>query len=94
MKVVWFHRAVKSLEEIGDYIAQDKPSAAYEVVLRIKKAGDALVRNPSIGRPGRVEGTRELIVPDTPYILPYRIQGNEIQILHVFHAARQWPEAF
>jgi toxin ParE1/3/4 len=94
MKVVWFYRAVKSLEEIGDYIAQDNPSAAYGVVIRIKKAGDALARNPSIGRPGRVEGTRELIVTDTPYILPYRIHGNEIQILHVFHAARQWPETF
>lgn len=94
MKVIWFHRAVESLEAIGDHIAQHNPSAAYETVLRIKKAGDALAYNPHMGRPGRVEGTRELIVPDTPYILPYRVRGDEIQILHVFHGSRQWPKAF
>ncbi len=47
-----------------------------------------------MGRIGRVVGTRELIITRTPFILPYRIQGNQIEILAVVHAARRWPEAF
>jgi toxin ParE1/3/4 len=92
MKVDWFYKAVQSLEEIGRYIAKNNPAAAYEMVVKIKKAGDSLAQNPQIGRIGRVKGTRELIVSGTPYILPYRIKGDKIQILHVLHGARRWPD--
>jgi toxin ParE1/3/4 len=51
-----------------------------------------LPENPQIGRPGRVPGTRELIIPKTPFIVPYRLQGNAIQILRIYHGARRWPE--
>jgi len=51
-----------------------------------------LPENPQIGRPGRVPGTREMIIPKTPYIVPYRLQGNAIQILRIYHGARRWPE--
>jgi plasmid stabilization system protein ParE len=44
--------------------------------------------------PGRVPGTRELVIPRTPFIVPYRLVGNAIHVLRIFHAARQWPEAF
>ena len=47
-----------------------------------------------MGRPGRVPGTRELVIPGTPYIVPYRVQGEAIQILRVYHSARRWPESF
>ncbi len=50
--------------------------------------------NPEMGRPGRVPGTRELVIPRTPFIVPYRLVGNTIQILRVFHGTRRWPEAF
>ena len=51
-----------------------------------------LPENPQIGRPGRVPGTRELIIPKTPFIVPYRLQGNAIQILRIYHGARRGPE--
>ncbi|MFB2897343.1 type II toxin-antitoxin system RelE/ParE family toxin [Aerosakkonemataceae cyanobacterium BLCC-F50] len=47
-----------------------------------------------MGRPGRIPGTKELVVTRTPFILPYRVQGEQIEILAVIHAARQWPESF
>jgi len=53
-----------------------------------------LPNNPEMGRPGRVPGTRELLIPRTPFIVPYRLVGNTIQILRIFHGARRWPEAF
>jgi plasmid stabilization system protein ParE len=50
--------------------------------------------NPAMGRPGRVSGTRELVVPDTPYIVPYRVRRNAVEVLRVFHAAGKWPSGF
>jgi toxin ParE1/3/4 len=47
---------------------------------------------PDIGRPGRVRGARELVVVGTPYVIPYRVKGEEVQILRVYHAARRWPK--
>jgi toxin ParE1/3/4 len=46
-----------------------------------------------MGRPGRVPGTRELVIPKTPFIVPYRLQRKVIQILRVYHGARRWPES-
>jgi toxin ParE1/3/4 len=65
------------------------PAAADRQVPKIFRATDLLARNPAIGRPGRVPGTRELIIPGTPYILPYRVRTNAVEILRVFHAARK-----
>lgn len=93
-RVIWFHRAVSSLRQIGDYIAVDSPKSAHSVLLRIKATADLLAETPYIGRPGRVEGTRELVVPDLPYILPYLVREQEVIILHVLHASRKWPECF
>lgn len=94
MKVRWTTPALRDLEMIGDYIARDKPSAADKTVFRILGQTDALAAHPHIGRAGRVAGTRELVVAATPFIVPYRVRGDEIQILAVFHGARRWPESF
>jgi len=53
-----------------------------------------LPESPEMGRPGRVPGTRELVIPRTPCIVPYRLVGNTIQVLRIFHGARRWPETF
>ena len=53
---------------------------------------ELLAQHPALGRPGRVEGTRELVVPDTPYLVPYRVRGHAVEILRVFHGARKWPK--
>jgi toxin ParE1/3/4 len=60
----------------------------------IKERVSVLENNPQIGRSGRVGGTRELVLTGTQYILPYRVKGRQIQILAVFHTARQWPDNF
>jgi toxin ParE1/3/4 len=75
----------------AEYIARDKPQAAARVVQTIHDTVDLLRRQPNLGRPGRVSGTRELVVPGTPYIVPYRVRDDEIHILRVFHGARRWP---
>jgi len=63
-------------------------------VLRIREAVDQLSLYPFLGRSGRVAGTRELIVAGTPFIVPYRIRDDVVEILSVLHAARRWPERF
>jgi len=94
MKIRWLDIAVDDLEDIADYIAQDNPAAAKRMVARLWDAVKNLAEHPEAGRPGRVYGTRELIVSMTPFIVPYRIVESEIQVLRVLHGARQWPESF
>jgi addiction module RelE/StbE family toxin len=93
MKIRWLDLAVDDLENIADYIARDNPSEADRKVDRLWTVVKNLADHPEAGRPGRVYGTRELIVSQTPFIVPYRIAGSEIQILWVLHGARQWPES-
>jgi len=94
LRIRWLKTAIRNLEAEADYIAQDNPGAAAEVVRKIHEAINRLERHPALGRPGRVPETRELIVPGTPYIVPYRIKEKRIEILRVFHAARRWPKSF
>ena len=94
MLVKWLQVALANLNAEAEYIARDSPAAAGDNVDLIIKAVDQLRRFPAIGRPGRVAGTRELVVTGTPYIVPYRIRGGYVQILRVFHGAGRWPEYF
>ena len=94
MTLVWLRRDERSLEVIAYDIARVHRQAAHTTILTIRAAGTRLIDNPAIGRPGRVPGSRELVVVGTPYILPYRVQGETIQSLHVLHGAGQWPERF
>lgn len=94
MQVRWLKRALNNLKEEAEYIAQDDPQSAARVVLRIEETVELLAGHPSLGRVGRVPGTRELVIPGTPYLAPYRVHGKSIDILRVFHASRRWPSAF
>jgi toxin ParE1/3/4 len=91
VRVRWLRRAVETLNAEAEYIARDNPAAAANVVLAIQTAIAQLARYPAMGRPGRVTGTRELIVPGTPYVIPYRVRNQRVEILRIFHAARKWP---
>lgn len=62
-----------------------------EMVSKIMTAVDLLSSYPSMGRAGRVSGTRELIIPDTPFIVPYRIKNACVEVLRVFHTSQKWP---
>lgn len=94
MKLRYTLRARGDLAEIHDYIAQENPAAARRVILLIRKAAESLVLQPQTGRPGRVNGTRELAVGRFPFLLAYRIAESEVHILAVIHTARLWPEDF
>jgi toxin ParE1/3/4 len=95
MTLIWSPEAIADLAALRVYIEQDDPAAAQRVALHIiRHVETSLPNSPEMGRPGRVPGTRELVIPRTPYIVPYRLVGNTIQVLRVFHGARRWPEAF
>ncbi len=95
MNPIWSPEAVADLAALRTFIAQDDPAAAQRVARHIIRNIETLLpQNPERGRPGRVPGTRELVIPGTPYIVPYRLVGNAIQVLRVFHSARRWPEIF
>jgi len=90
--VRWTKGAIKNLDEVESYIARDKPGAAVETVLKVIDAVGLLADNPSLGRPGRVAGTRELVIHGTPFIAPYRVRKNVVEVLRVFHRSRKWPD--
>lgn len=94
MNILWSPEAIEDLNSLRAYIAQDNPSAARSVALHIIHSIEQLLQdNPQMGRPGRVPGTRELVIPKTPFIVPYRVQRNVAQILRIYHGARRWPES-
>jgi toxin ParE1/3/4 len=94
MRVAWTPSALRDLDAIGDYIRRENPAAADRLVTRILDQVDTLQHHPSIGRPGRAPNTRELIVTNTPFIVPYRVRDEVVEILSVFHGARRWPDSF
>ena len=94
MKIKWVRLALTDLDQAAAFISQDNPQAAKRIVKRIRDAARLLSDQPNVGRPGRVHGTRELVIADTPFILPYRVVRDTVQILRVLHGARKWPEQF
>jgi toxin ParE1/3/4 len=95
MNIVWSPGAIQDLISLRAYIAEQSPAGARRIVLRILHTVErVLPDNPHMSRPGRVLGTRELVIAQTPYIVPYRVQRGSIQILRVYHGARRWPDSF
>jgi toxin ParE1/3/4 len=92
MKVVWALQAQKNLLLIRKYIEKDNRKAAARIANRLRVSAQRLAIHPESGRPGRVDSTRELVVPATPYILPYRVRRDRVEILSVIHGAQMWPE--
>ena len=92
MRIRWTRKALANLEEHAEYIARDDPVAAAQIVDKIYHAIQMLSDHPGVGRSGRVPGTRELVVSGTPYIVPYRVQKQAVEILRVFHGSRRWPD--
>lgn len=92
MRVRWLRKALRNLDDEASHIAADSPDAAQLVVQRVLEAVAMLPEQPGMGRPGRVSGTRELVVLKTRYVVPYRVRGQTIEILRVFHTSRRLPE--
>jgi len=92
MRIEWSAFAQADRDAIFDYIEADSPEAAITVDDRIRVQVEGLARFPESGRPGRVEGTRELVIDRTPYVAAYRVAGGTVRILRVLHGAQQWPD--
>ena len=94
MQVIWLPRARADLSHARLYIREHNPSGAARVYMAIRIAVRGLAANPHQGRPGRVDGTRELVVPRTPYIVAYSVNGDRLMVTAVMHGAQDWPEGF
>ncbi|MGC5702800.1 type II toxin-antitoxin system RelE/ParE family toxin [Pseudomonas sp. NFXW11] len=92
MQVEWLRTALKNLDEQARYLAQDNPRAAGDFVRAILASVEQLAQFPASGRVGRLPGTREWPVPGQPYLIPYRVRGQRLQILRIFHTRRQPPQ--
>jgi addiction module RelE/StbE family toxin len=91
LEVRWSELAKADRNHIFDYIDADNPAAAISVDERIWAAISGLQRFPEKGRPGRIQGTRELVLTGTPYLAAYMIKGEVVFVLRVFHGAQRWP---
>ena len=92
MTIVWSPRAVRHLARLRNVIAEDRPVAAENVAATILDSVDLLALHPGLGRAGRVPGTRELVVQGTPYVVPYRVRDDRLEIIAIFHGRQRWPE--
>jgi addiction module RelE/StbE family toxin len=94
VRVEWRPRATEDLDVIVDYIAVDSPNTALIVLDRITRRIAMLADQPMLGRPGRISGTRELVINRTPYLAAYRVIDERVIILSIVHGARRWPLGF
>ena len=94
MEIKWLRTALLNLDHEAEYVAKENPNAAKLIVQRIDFTVSLLRDNPSLGHPGRLPGTRELVIPETRYIVPYRVRPRlqRIEILRVFHTSKRLPD--
>jgi toxin ParE1/3/4 len=90
MRIRWTGPARADLISHTDYLAQEDPTIADRLQDAIFHAVDLLSEYPRRGRPGWVQGTREIVLPDFPYIIVYEIQATDIHILRVWHGKQNW----
>jgi plasmid stabilization system protein ParE len=94
MNVIWSESAVGHLEGISDYLSGEGVGATEIVRRRILETVRRVGVMPHSGRTGRIAGTREAVVPRTPYIVVYQVSVAAVEILGIWHGARLWPETF
>ncbi len=90
MKVIFRQAAEDDLDRIFSWIVKDSPSAAADMLSRIRGRINLLELDclAHMGRPGVVEDTRELL--ELPYIIVYKVYEarNEIVIVSIVHGAQ------
>jgi|MTBAKSStandDraft_2_1061841.scaffolds.fasta_scaffold86365_2 plasmid stabilization system protein ParE len=96
MRIRWTRKALGNLDAAVKYIAADSPGNAREVAQKILDGIQLLSGQPGMGRPERVAGTRELVIPGLPlpFIIPYAEYDGEIVILRIVHTSMKWPDHF
>lgn len=92
MSIDWLPEAHRNRFEQLDFIAEDNPLAAAEQDDEIERQVNMLLQHPKMGRPGRIKGTRELVISGTPFIAVYRLKGAQrIEVLRLLHGSQLWP---
>ena len=91
MKLLWTKSAVSDLRQIREFVENEDPEAANRLGLLILDSVEQLAQFPKSGRVGRLKGTRELVLPGTPYFIPYRCKKDSIQLLRVIHGREDYP---
>lgn len=92
MRVRWTTDAADDLERICDYVARERPEVAGRLAFDVLRAIEGLRAFPNRGRPGRVQGTRELVLTG-PFLAVYEVREEDVQVLRILHGARQWPSS-
>jgi toxin ParE1/3/4 len=95
MQILWLDRAQSDLRELFQYLVQHNPNAGRRSSVAVETEVLRLADYPALGRPGRVAGTRELIIPGTPYLVAYTVdpRARSVIVLRVLHGRREWPES-
>jgi toxin ParE1/3/4 len=92
--IAWTDQAVRQLEQAHNYIAwSQSEKAAARITKHIVGSIQQFAAFPMPGRTGRVEGARELVIANTPFIAAYTLENDRIVILAIYHGAQRWPEA-
>jgi toxin ParE1/3/4 len=94
MKVIWSATSVRHLQEVVEYLQGESAGGAITIRRRILETVRRIGQMPNSGRIGRIDGTREAVVPRSPYIVVYQISAQAVEILGIWHGARLWPESF
>ena len=94
MHIRWSNRAAAQLESAYSFVSEENVTAAEKQLDIIKRAVEQLAHFPEMGLPGRVHGTRELVIQSTPYIVAYHLKVSAVEILALLHGARRWPTRF
>ena len=93
--IKWTAQATQQLDQAHDYIAlSNRKEVAAQITMRMVTSVQQLAAFPMSGRAGRVPGTRELVISNTPFIAAYAIEKADIVVLAVYHGAQHWPEGF
>lgn len=87
MQIVWTGQAISDLEEIEQYIEQERPSAARRVAAQLVSSVEHLAEFPQLGKPGPRPEMRSLVIP--PYVISYRVRSRHLEILSVWHGRRR-----
>jgi len=88
----WTEQATRQLDQAHDYIAlSNGEGVAARITMHVVASIQQLAAFRMSGRPGRVPGTRELVISNPPFIAAYTIENDGIVILAIYHGAQQWP---
>jgi len=94
MKVIWSAASVRHLQEVVEYLQGESAAGAVTIRRRILETVRRVGQMPYSGRIGRIDGTREAVVPRSPYIVVYQVSAQTVEILGIWHGARLWPDSF